>query len=160
VIRKLAFVLFISAFATPGRASDACKTGYLTTIVVQDVHGKPVANVEVRIKLSCGNKETENGHTNGQGEAIFKHALSEISESQTVFAGFNVQSLDPSKCTGDEKNKRCVIKFGGAATIPRLRQEGGAQTLLDGTNREVHVRFRISTLITDKWPCTGGSVAT
>ena len=110
---KIVPLLFLLLSAIPGRASSECKTGYTTTIIVEDADGAAVANVNVRVKLSCGDQGTQIQKTNSQGEAVFKYALSDIGGTEITFSGFHVESMNPSQCTGDERNKRCVIKFGG-----------------------------------------------
>lgn len=93
-------------------AASDCKSGYTTTIVVQDGSGAPVTDVNVTITLSCGDQATESRRTDTQGEAIFQHSLEEIAGSSVALKNNNNSSLsnDLSGCTGDEKNKRCVVR--------------------------------------------------
>ena len=91
-------------------ASD-CKSGYTTTIVVQDSSGVPIGNVNVTIKLSCGDQATESRKTNGQGEAVFQHSSEEISGSEVAANNYEFAlSSGPPGCTGDPKNRRCVVR--------------------------------------------------
>jgi hypothetical protein len=92
--------------------AEPCKSGYTTTVVVVDRDGKPISNVSVTIGLSCGDQSTETRRTDSQGEAIFDHSLTEITNSAVNSASLNGLSIDSSACTGDEKKKRCVIRQG------------------------------------------------
>jgi hypothetical protein len=91
-------------------ASD-CKSGYTTTIVVQDSSGAPIGDVNVTIKLSCGDQATESRKTNRQGEAVFQHSSEEIGSSEVALNNSEFAlSNGPSGCTGDPKNRRCVVR--------------------------------------------------
>jgi hypothetical protein len=92
-------------------AASDCKSGYTTTIVVQDSSGAPVSGVNVTIKLSCGDQGTESRKTDRQGEAVFHHSSEEIRGSEVgLYNSETALSNGPPECTGDSKNRRCVVR--------------------------------------------------
>lgn len=107
------FVIAVSVLLLTSLCSAAsdCKSGYTTTIVVQDSNGAPVSGVDVTIKLSCGDQATESHKTDSQGQAVFNHSSEEIQSSQVgLYNSETAYSYGPSKCTGDPKNRRCVVR--------------------------------------------------
>jgi hypothetical protein len=100
-------ILFLASICS---AVSDCKSGYTTTIVVQDNSGAPVGDVNVTISLSCGDQGSESRQTNGQGEAVFNHSADEIVGSKVVLKDNTTALSDgPSGCTGG-KNQRCIIR--------------------------------------------------
>ena len=94
---------------------SACLTGK-TTVLVTDCANKPVAGVNIDIKICCtagpGSYTEFSAESAANGEASFPLNAQRICDGKISFAGFSTTSFGTGSCTRPDKDgaSRCTVQ--------------------------------------------------
>lgn len=99
-------------------ADTACTTG-TTTVLVTDCANKPVAGVNIAIKICCTPNQNQDpkwtefsAESAENGEASFPVNAQQICDGKISFAGFSTTVFGTGSCTKPDTkgNSRCTVQ--------------------------------------------------